>query len=134
VSTFLDENANKGLGPRKTISPKALSLLNGYPWPGNVRELKNLVERLTIMVENDVIDLPDIPPPYNPSAADKRIKRDLQLLSLSSLKEARKEFEKEFIRQKLEEYNNNITKTAKEIGVERSYLHKKIKQISQTES
>ena len=129
VSTFLDENVKKGLGPGKTISQKALSLLSGYEWPGNVRELKNLMERLTIMVEHDVIDVPDIPPPYNPMGPDNLAKTDLQLLSLTSLKEAKKEFEKEFISQKLLQYGNNISKTAKGIGVERSYLNKKIKQI-----
>jgi two-component system nitrogen regulation response regulator NtrX len=130
VSTFLDENVKKGLGPRKTITEKALSLLSGYQWPGNVRELKNLIERLTIMVEHDVIDVSDIPPPYNPIGTDNVMKNDLQLLSLKSLKEAKKEFEKEFIRQKLMQNSDNISKTAKEIGVERSYLQKKIKQIT----
>jgi two-component system nitrogen regulation response regulator NtrX len=132
VDTFLDENVKKGLGPKKTITPSALSLLSGYDWPGNVRELKNLVERLTIMVENDVIDVLDIPPPYNPIDLDNGDKTDLQLLSLTSLKKAKKEFEKTFIRQKLVRYGNNISKTAKEIGVERSYLHKKIKQFNTT--
>ena len=61
---------------------------------------------------------------------DNGTKTDLQLLSLTSLKEAKKEFEKEFVRQKLSQYNNNISKTAKEIGVDRSYLQKKIKQIT----
>jgi two-component system nitrogen regulation response regulator NtrX len=128
--TFLDENAKRGLGPRKTITPKAMALLRGYGWPGNVRELKNLMERLTIMVDHDLIDVADIPPPYNPIGMDNGTKTDLQLLSLTSLKEAKKEFEKEFIRQKLSQYNNNISKTATEIGVDRSYLQKKIKQIT----
>jgi two-component system nitrogen regulation response regulator NtrX len=130
VETFLKENVKKGLGLKKTITPKALSLLCGYAWPGNVRELKNLVERLTIMVETDVIHVSDIPPPYNPLSADSGVKGDSQLLSMVSLKEAKRAFEKEFILQKLKEYDNNISRTARKIGVERSYLNKKIKQFS----
>jgi two-component system nitrogen regulation response regulator NtrX len=92
-----------------------------------VRELKNLLERLVIMIADNIIDAKDIPPPYNP-AAEKRVKKDdLQLLSIDSLKDAKKAFEKEFIRLKLAQHENNISKTAKTVGVNRSYLHKLIK-------
>jgi two-component system, NtrC family, nitrogen regulation response regulator NtrX len=127
VETFLNENVTKGLGSRKKITDKALGLLKTYDWPGNVRELKNLLERLTIMVEKDLIDVSDLPSPYNPQAADISHGDDQHLLSIDSLKEAKKSFEKEFIRKKLLENDNNVSKTAKVIGVERSYLHKLIK-------
>jgi len=127
IETFLNENVKKGLGTRKKITDKALHLLQAYEWPGNVRELKNLLERLTIMVENDLIDVSDLPSPYNPLTSDISDISDLQLLSIDSLKDAKKSFEKEFIHKKLLEYDNNVSKTAKAIGVERSYLHKLIK-------
>jgi two-component system nitrogen regulation response regulator NtrX len=127
IETFLNENVKKGLGTRKKITDKALHLLQAYEWPGNVRELKNLLERLTIMVENDMIDVSDLPSPYNPQTPDISNISDLQLLSIDSLKDAKKSFEKEFIHKKLLEHDNNVPKTAKAIGVERSYLHKLIK-------
>lgn len=127
IETFLNENVKKGLGTRKKITEKALHLLQAYEWPGNVRELKNLLERLTIMVENDLIDVSDLPLPYNPLTSDISDISDLQLLSIDSLKDAKKSFEKEFIHKKLLEHDNNVSKTAKAIGVERSYLHKLIK-------
>jgi len=127
IETFLNENVKKGLGTRKKITDKALHLLQAYEWPGNVRELKNLLERLTIMVENDLIDVSDLPSPYNPLTSDTSNTSDLGLLSIDSLKDAKKSFEKEFIHKKLLEYDNNVSKTAKAIGVERSYLHKLIK-------
>ena len=70
IETFLNENVKKGLGTRKKITDKALHLLQAYEWPGNVRELKNLLERLTIMVENDLIDVSYLPSPYNPLTSD----------------------------------------------------------------
>ena len=127
IETFLNENVKKGLGTRKKITDKALHLLQAYEWPGNVRELKNLLERLTIMVENDLIDVSDLPSPYNPLTSDTSNTSDLGLLSIDSLKDAKKSFDKEFIHKKLLEYDNNVSKTAKAIGVERSYLHKLIK-------
>jgi two-component system nitrogen regulation response regulator NtrX len=129
VDTFLSENARKGLGSRKKITERALDLLRDYSWPGNVRELKNLVERLTIMVKSDLIDTADIPLPYNSASGGKISKNDRQLLSIELLKDAKKEFEREYIRLKLQEHDNNVTQTAKAIGVERSYMHKKIKRI-----
>ena len=129
VELFLDENARKGLGSRKKLTDDALRLLEGYDWPGNVRELKNLLERLTIMVEKDLIDVSDLPSPYNLKASETYGPDDLQLLSIDSLKDAKKIFEKEFIQKKLIENDNNVSKTAAAIGVERSYLHKLIKRI-----
>ena len=129
VETFLDENVKKGLGSRKKLTDDALRLLKAYDWPGNVRELKNLLERLTIMVDKDLIDVSDLPSPYNPLASEISGLDNLNLLSIDSLKDAKKTFEKEFIQVKLLENDNNVSKTAKAIGVERSYLHKIIKRI-----
>ncbi len=129
IETFFDECAKQNLSKKKEIEKQALDLLCHYSWPGNVRELKNLVERLAIMVENDVIDESDIPAPYNPDAAEGVAPIESQFFSIQHLKDAKKAFEKEFIQRKLLKNSNNITKTAEAIGVERSYLHKKIKSL-----
>ena len=129
VETFLDEFAKQNRSQRKKITQASLELLCKYSWPGNVRELKNLMERLAIMVEGEIIDDSDIPPPYNPDAGWETETIENKIFSIDYLKEAKKEFEKEFILRKLLENQNNITKTAKSIGVGRSYLHKKIKML-----
>ncbi|MBT8371446.1 MAG: sigma-54 dependent transcriptional regulator [Deltaproteobacteria bacterium] len=129
VETFLNENVKKGLGSRKDISKKALNLLQAYEWPGNVRELKNLLERLTIMVDGELIDVVDLPVPYNPRTLESADMGESQLLTNDSLKSAKKSFEKAYLRNKLLEHENNVSKTAKAIGVERSYLHKLIKRL-----
>ena len=66
VDIFLDKLSKQSSQKKKTISDNALQLLADYDWPGNVRELKNLMERLTIMVDQDLIDVADMPQPYNP--------------------------------------------------------------------
>ena len=66
VNIFLDKLSKQSSQNKKTISDNALQLLADYEWPGNVRELKNLMERLTIMVDQDLIDVVDMPQPYNP--------------------------------------------------------------------
>ena len=129
VETFLAEFSKQSQKPQIEVSESAMALLSHYPWPGNVRELKNLVERLAIMVEKDVIDAEDLPAPYNPNQPAESPSTESPLLSLNNLKEAKRVFEQEFIRRKLAENQNNVTKTAESIGVGRSYLHKKIKQL-----
>ena len=131
VEIFFEECAKQNRSQKKEMTQQALDLLCNYSWPGNVRELKNLVERLDIMVEKDIIEEFDIPAPYNPGAADGMVPIEAQLFLNPSFKDAKKAFEKEFLKRKLLQNNNNITKTAEAIGVERSYLHKKLKSLKQ---
>ncbi len=131
VEVFLEEFAVQNRSKRKTMSPAAISMLSSYAWPGNVRELRNLVERLAIMVDKDVIDAADMPDSYRPGAYNEEsFSAVSQFMKIDNFKEARKAFEKEFIKRKLLQNENNITKTAKSIKVGRSYLHKKIKSLN----
>jgi two-component system nitrogen regulation response regulator NtrX len=130
VETFFIECAKQNQSKKKKITQQALDMLCNYSWPGNVRELKNLIERLAIMVEREVIDEFDIPAPYNPDAAEGTASIEAQLFLSHSLKDAKKAFERAFIKRKLLQNKDNITNTAKEIGVERSYLHKKLKNLN----
>jgi two-component system nitrogen regulation response regulator NtrX len=130
VETFFVECAKQNRSKKKEITQQALDMLCNYSWPGNVRELKNLIERLAIMVERGVIDEFDMPAPYNPDAAEGMASIEAQLFLSHSLKDAKKAFERAFIKKKLLHNKNNITNTAKEIGVERSYLHKKLKNLN----
>ena len=125
VNHFTKEFSLEEEGKQKTITDDALEVLMSHDWPGNVRELKNIIERLTIMTATDVITAQDISPLIKENRKFDRIGVTLHLAD--SLKDARREFEKRYILQKLSESGWNITKTADSIGVERSNLHKKIK-------
>jgi two-component system nitrogen regulation response regulator NtrX len=124
IETFLSEFVQEGDCGQKSMTPEAIEHLKAYQWPGNVRELKNLVERLAIMIQSDVIGEDDIPLSYR---HQKATTSDMEFLREDSLKEAKREFEKAYIQQKLAENNNNISQTADSIGIERSHLYKKIK-------
>ena len=114
------------------LTGNALDLLCNYSWPGNVRELKNLVERLAIMVDKDIIDVHDFPSPYNPASRNFPASVEAQLFLRDSLKDAKKDFESEFIKRKMVQHNNSIAKTARAIGVKQSYLSKKLKTLDLT--
>ena len=129
VKEFVSEFVLSAKVEPKEFPSETFELLQKYNWPGNVRELKNLIERLMIMTPGNVITRKDIPAPFNQSAKTMRV-GIASGFSSDSLKEAKGEFEKAFIEEKLNEYNGNISQTAEAIGIERSNLHKKIKQYN----
>ena len=110
----------------KTIQIKDYNFLLNYEWPGNVRELRNLVERIIILS-----------PGQNQDRINEIIKESLTKTSshefnisenLSfTLREARENFEKEYLSSQLRKFSGNISKTAKFVGMERSALHRKLK-------
>ena len=100
-------------------------LLN-YNWPGNVRELRNLIERVTILSqgrdEKDVLNI--IKESLSQNESDKfTISETLNY----PLREARENFEKEYLITQLKKFSGNISKTARFVGMERSALHRKLK-------
>ncbi len=126
IQEFTTEISLKTNLPFKTFFEEAVELLKRYHWPGNVRELKNLVERLVIMTASEEIQVSDIPAPFNRSA-DMGGGAASSFGDFDSYREAKAEFEKDFISKKLREFNGNVSQTAEAIGIERSNLHKKIK-------
>ena len=100
-------------------------LLN-YNWPGNVRELRNLIERIAILDSNNdsakILDV--IKESLSKSKDDKfSITDNLSV----PLREARENFEKEYLTTQINKFGGNISKTAKFVGMERSALHRKLK-------
>ena len=103
----------------KVLSEKARSLLLTLRWPGNVRELKNLIERLIITVDKDVIDYDDIEIP-----GTKHLKEFSELLNRNmSLNDFQNESEKIFILKMMNDYKFNIVQTAEALQIQRSHLY-----------
>ncbi|MCP3677134.1 MAG: sigma-54-dependent Fis family transcriptional regulator [Deltaproteobacteria bacterium] len=112
-------------GAEKSITGEALSCLVNYSWPGNVRELKNLLERLFIMSPKPEIAAEDLPPSIREKGG--AVEPLPPIPSMGTLREARREFEREYILHKIEEHGGNISKTAEAIGIERSHLYRKMR-------
>ena len=101
-----------------------LDYLLNYNWPGNVRELRNLIERIAILSPNNDKTLNIIKESFKSSDQDVFSINDT--LSIP-LKEARENFEKEYLTTQLKKFSGHISKTAKFVGMERSALHRKLK-------
>jgi len=99
--------------------------LINYSWPGNVRELRNLIERIAILSPNNEEKISSIIKESlkTPEEENFNFENPLSI----PLKEARENFEKEYLTTQLKKFGGNISKTAKFIGMERSALHRKLK-------
>jgi two-component system nitrogen regulation response regulator NtrX len=115
----------QGIKP-KQFSPQGMEALQRHDWPGNIRELRNLIERLLIMVPKTVINAPDVEM-FLQGRAPSGVPSLAVGTNYDSLREARNAFEREVISLKLRENNWNVSKTADELKIERSHLHRKIK-------
>lgn len=133
IPVLLDEFLNSltqenGFKPIK-LTEDALQALKMYNWPGNVRELKNFLERMLIMYAGSQVDVSQLPPEFqdleNVQTQDSNIIE--QENGIIDFKEARAEFEKRFLLSKLKQYHGNVSRLAQAIGLERSYLHRKLK-------
>ena len=120
----------------KEVTPEAMAVFQQYEWPGNIRELRNLIERLMIMVPGNVIDAAQatmslqVKTPGAVTPAGPAVQTPASPLfsqPFDSLRDARNAFEKEYIGKKLREHHWNISRTAEDLKIERSHLHRKIK-------
>ncbi|WP_319548072.1 sigma-54 dependent transcriptional regulator [Desulfogranum marinum] len=129
VADFLQNFRKKGFGD-KQLSNEALTTLMQHNWPGNVRELRNMIERLVIMSPKDIIADSDVALFLGKEVAPTEANTfPLQNIQHLPYKDARKAFEIEYLKAKLTENDGNISKTAEQVGMERSHLHKKLKTL-----
>ena len=108
----------------KRLTPRALEFLAQLQWRGNVRELRNLMERLAVIAARDAVSQRDVMEALQmtpaPSGEDDRP---------VPLREARSRFERQYILERLAANRGNLGNTAKELGIERTNLYRKIKQL-----
>jgi DNA-binding NtrC family response regulator len=116
VSHFTETFANQSERPIPVFTDGALELLRRYHWPGNVRELQNLVNRLLVMVDGNVIDGPDLPDLMR-GAAPRLAGYDRTLA----------EVEHEYIRNVLERADGNKSRAAQILGISRKTLRERLK-------
>jgi two-component system, NtrC family, nitrogen regulation response regulator NtrX len=107
----------------KRLSPRAVDLLIQMPWQGNVRELRNLMERLVVLVSKDVV-------------GQQEVMDVLQMPGVRAeetgplpLRQARARFERQYILYRLTANRGNLGNTARELGIERTNLYRKMKQL-----
>lgn len=110
------------------ITPDAMEVLTAYDWPGNVRELRNTMEKMVILARNRKLTLRDVPVSIRESVREAgpapSARSGTDLLAAGSLAET----EREKILAVLKKHNGNRTHAARELGISRRTLHRKIQE------
>ena len=106
--------------PAPHFSEKALQALTQYDWPGNVRELENVIQRLVVMTDGDLIEIPDLPPLMRFTVSRE-----------NALHRTLDEVEREYIRNVLSSVDGNKSRAAKILGIDRKTLREKLKEQGQ---
>src|SRR5690606_17444376 len=116
VEHFVDVYARKyGFG-RKHVTPGALKRLEAHAWPGNVRELRHAVERALIMSDAPVLDAHDF---FSTDNAGETRDLDLDDLKLDAV-------EHQVIRKVLAKHAGNVSRAARELGITRASLYRRM--------
>jgi two-component system nitrogen regulation response regulator NtrX len=142
VSYFANRYAQEHGLKTSVFNDCCLAALQTYDWPGNIRQLRNVVEWLIIMFSSnhDSITADMLPSDLikgrtsNPAISDQQLTKTSNGINMSdfatlSLREAREQFECEYLRSQINRFGGNISKTAEFIGMERSALHRKLRQL-----
>ncbi|MEI7711691.1 MAG: sigma-54 dependent transcriptional regulator [Rhodospirillales bacterium] len=129
---FIARSAESSGMPERELSPDALAALQAYDWPGNVRQLRNAMDWLLIMAPGGSAEpiRADMLPPEIGSRAPLQLQTDTSADMMGlPLREARDLFETQYLQAQLLRFGGNISRTAQFVGMERSALHRKLKQL-----
>jgi len=132
AASFLQHAAETSGLPARSLASDAIAALQAHDWPGNVRQLRNIMDWLMIMRSNETSEafraeqLPTELSAHAPRALAIDPSADLMALPL---REARDVFETQYLQAQLLRHGGNISRTANFVGMERSALHRKLKQL-----
>lgn len=139
VKTLLQAVERKYSMKAPQLTKETVQILEEWTWPGNVRELLHLMERLTVLYSGKEVDYSMLPQEMlenvgkgqacghmqKNGAADETLNKLLQL----DYKNAKSAFEEYYLTRKLQEAGGNVSRLAERIGLERSNIHKKLKNM-----
>ena len=112
-------------GTHKRLTRVALDALASYPYPGNVRELMNICERLVVMAETELVDLPDLPMQITSHTPEKQLSSN-RISPGTSLQQTLDQVEKDLLKKALQQFNNQ-TEIAVALKVNQSTIARKLK-------
>jgi two-component system, NtrC family, nitrogen regulation response regulator NtrX len=107
----------------KEFTPDAIESMQANIWLGNVRELKNTIERIVIMSAKTLIDADDLP------ELETAVEAPSISFRFPTFKDATDAYQREFILHKLAEFDGNVARAAEEMGVDRSHLYRRMRNL-----
>jgi DNA-binding NtrC family response regulator len=111
------------------FAPEAMQAMQSYSWPGNIRELRNVVERLLLFSEGDMVTTATVQTALPALPAQTPATAAVPIPASGALSDRVEQFERQVILDEIKRQNHHITNTAKALGLERSHLYKKCQQL-----
>jgi DNA-binding NtrC family response regulator len=130
VQHFVDDQSSHSDLPYRHITVAAQNRLRNYAWPGNVLELKNIIQRLLVLGQSDDIDVDEVEKELKLVSEQRGQFSDALGINYDlPLREAREQFERLYLLQKLQETEGNVGKAATLSGMERTHLYRKLRTL-----
>ncbi len=126
---YVDYFATHEKLPYRRFSVGSQNYMRNYSWPGNVRELKNLVQRVLILGAGDEITQDEVETALGAAPAVPTQSLEGMVSFDQPLRQAREQFEKAYLEYQLEKHGGNVSKMAKEAGMERTHLYRKLRSL-----
>jgi transcriptional regulator with GAF, ATPase, and Fis domain len=129
---FASQVASQNGWKQKSFDEEAVEALQQYSWPGNVREFRNVVERLILLSEGELVNADDVKlvlPGYTSKTADNGVGAGTNHHETGTLAERSEAFERETLISEIRRQNFHMTNVARALGLERSHLYKKCQQL-----
>ena len=135
IDLFIEDTALRNQIEKPSINKEALAILSDYDWPGNVRQLQNVIQRLIVLNNSNEI---------SSGAVKSALGGDINVNSKTSttfpdyfetdMRQAKEQFEKAYLSYQLGKVNGNVSALAKNVGLERTHLYRKLKSLNITAS
>ena len=126
---FLEAFCRQARRPTLVVTPAAEKLLRHHPWPGNVRELRNMMERVAFLSTSNQLEPSDLSfiswHSMTPPATDLQQRSAVDL----PLTEATRQFQVQYIQQHIDSASGNMSLAAERLGLHRTNLYRKMKQL-----
>jgi Nif-specific regulatory protein len=124
VDHFIEKYARDANMPIRGVEPDAMKALTAHHWPGNVRELENVIHRSLLLADGPVIEVVDLPPGLGTQTAPAPGESSAPISVAMSLEE----LEKAAINKALKRHGGNLSDVARQLGIGRSTLYRKLEQ------
>jgi DNA-binding NtrC family response regulator len=133
IDHFMNDLRKRGELRARGFAPSALEAMRAYDWPGNVRELRNVIERSATFAEGDLVQIADLPADLQARLGhhEPMIPALASVDPSENLKDAKERmvalFEKEYLIKLLERHNQNISRVARDAGIDRRHVYRLMK-------
>lgn len=127
VEHFIGVEARRHELGAPRFNPAATALLGAYPWPGNIRELRNVVERIVILHAGREITPAQLPGEIRGGVVESGSVPAPDAYARLPLREAKEKLERDLVLAALDRHDGNVTRAARDLGLERTHLHKRMK-------